>query len=269
VSAATGPLVDLTGRHAVITGAGSGLGRATAKTMARLGARISVLDINPDGAKATVDQVQEAGGQADWVCCDVSDSADITAAFTAVTGSDPADILINNAAFSRRAGSLGATEQDWAQTMAVNLTGYFLCARRFAEQLVPGTRGAIVNISSIAGSSVLGRGNFSYGVSKGAVDQLTRELAVSWAARGIRVNAVAPCQIATEGLLAFSETPSAEGRMLNTFLGGIPMGRLAQPAEVAAAVVFLASDAASMITGVVLPVDGGNLAFNAGGTIAD
>jgi NAD(P)-dependent dehydrogenase (short-subunit alcohol dehydrogenase family) len=263
------PLVDLAGRHAVITGAGSGLGRATALTMAGLGARISVLDVNPNGARATVDQVQQAGGKAAWVTCDVSDPASITAAFAEVTASDPADILVNGAAINLRAPSLEVTEQAWAQTIAVNLTGYFLCARRFAEQLAPGARGAIVNISSIGGSTSLGRGNFSYGVSKGGVDQMTRELAVVWAARGIRVNAVAPCQIATEGLLDFSERPSAEGRMLDTFLGGIPMGRLAQPAEVAAAVAFLASDAAAMITGVVLPVDGGNLALNAGGTIGE
>jgi NAD(P)-dependent dehydrogenase (short-subunit alcohol dehydrogenase family) len=265
----TEPLVDLTGRHAVITGAGHGLGRAVALRLAGLGARVSVLDISTDGAKATAELVEQAGGRAFWVTCDVSDAASIAAAFRAVTAASPADILINDAAISRRAPSLEVTEEDWEQTLAVNLTGYFRCARRFAEQLPPGTRGAIVNISSIGGSTSLGRGNFSYGVSKGAVDQMTRELAVVWAARGIRVNAVAPCQIATEGLLKFSEQPSAEGRMLDTFLAGIPLGRLAQPAEVAAAVAFLASDAASMITGVVLPVDGGNLALNAGGTIGE
>ncbi len=126
-----------------------------------------------------------------------------------------------------------------------------------------------MNVSSIGGSTSLGRGNFVYGVSKGGVEQLTRELAVAWAPRGIRVNAVAPCQIATDGLRALSASPSAEGRLIDTFLRGIPLGRLVEPAEVAAAVAFLASDAAAMITGVILPVDGGNLALNAGGTIGE
>ena len=130
-------------------------------------------------------------------------------------------------------------------------------------------KGTVVNVSSIGGSTSLGRGNFVYGVSKGGVEQLTRELAVAWAPQGIRVNAVAPCQIATDGLRALSENPSAEGRLLDTFLRGIPLGRLVEPAEVAAAVAFLASDAAAMITGVILPVDGGNLALNAGGTIGE
>ena len=130
-------------------------------------------------------------------------------------------------------------------------------------------KGTAVNVSSIGGSTSLGRGNFLYGVSKGGVEQLTRELAVAWAPRGIRGNAVAPCQIAPDGLRALSASPSAEGRLLDTFLRGIPLGRLVEPAEVAAAVAFLASDAAAMITGVVLPVDGGNLALNAGGTIGE
>ena len=164
---------------------------------------------------------------------------------------------------------------EWNAVLSVNLTGYFLCARRFAERLIAAARagspvhGAVVNISSIGGSTSLGRGNFPYGVSKGAVDQMTRELGVAWAPHGIRVNAVAPCQIATDGLRALSENPSVEGRLIDTFLRGIPLGRLAEPDEVAAAVAFLASGAAAMITGVILPVDGGNLALNAGGTIGE
>jgi NAD(P)-dependent dehydrogenase (short-subunit alcohol dehydrogenase family) len=266
----TAALVDLTGRQAVVTGAAGGLGRAVARTFASIGARVSVLDVNADGAAETVSQIREAGGSAHSISCDVADSASITAAFEQVAASGPADILVNNAGVNPRGGSLDVSEEVWARTLAVNLTGYFLCARRFAEQLIPtGGHGAVVNISSIGGSTSLGRGNFSYGVTKGGVEQMTRELAVVWAARGIRVNAVAPCQIATDGLRAFSESPSAEGRMIDTFLHGIPMGRLVEPAEVAAAVAFLASDAAAMITGVILPVDGGNLAFNAGGTAGE
>jgi NAD(P)-dependent dehydrogenase (short-subunit alcohol dehydrogenase family) len=281
----TGPLVDLAGRHAVVTGAASGLGRAVAHTLAGVGARVSVLDVNAAGAAQTVTQIRDAGGHADAISCDVADAGSIAAAFEQVAGSGPADILVNNAGINPRGASLEVTDEVWAHTMAINLAGYFLCARRFAEQLiaaadpqrpvngpvVTGTAvtGTVVNVSSIGGSTSLGRGNFVYGVSKGGVEQLTRELAVAWAPRGIRVNAVAPCQIATDGLRALSVNPSAEGRLIDTFLRGIPLGRLVEPAEVAAAVAFLASDAAAMITGVILPVDGGNLALNAGGTIGE
>lgn len=278
----TGPLVNLAGRHAAVTGAAGGLGRSIARTLAGAGARISVLDINAAGAEQTVSQIREAGGCADSISCDVADAGSIAAAFDQVAASGPADILVNNAGINPRQASLEVTDETWARTLAINLTGYFLCARRFAERLIaaggPGrgaavngavVNGAVVNVSSIGGSTSLGRGNFPYGVSKGGVDQLTRELAVAWAPRGIRVNAVAPCQIATDGLRALSENPSAEGRLIDTFLRGIPLGRLAEPEEVAAAVAFLASDAAAMITGVILPVDGGNLALNAGGTIGE
>lgn len=275
----TGPLVDLTGRHAVVTGAASGLGRAVAHTLAGVGARISVLDVNTGGAAQTVAQIRDAGGRAEAISCDVADAGSIAAAFEQVARSGPAHILVNNAGINPRGASLEITDEIWAHTMAINLAGYFLCARRFAEHLLAAgaqggadgavVNGAVVNVSSIGGSTSLGRGNFVYGVSKGGVEQLTRELAVAWAPRGIRVNAVAPCQIATDGLRALSATPSAEGRLLDTFLGGIPLGRLVKPAEVAAAVTFLASDAAAMITGVILPVDGGNLALNAGGTIGE
>jgi NAD(P)-dependent dehydrogenase (short-subunit alcohol dehydrogenase family) len=286
----TGPLVDLAGRHAVVTGAASGLGRAVARTLAGVGARVSVLDVNTSGAAQTVAQIRDAGGHADAIGCDVADAGSIAAAFEQVAGSGPADILVNNAGINPRGASLEVTDDVWAHTMAINLAGYFLCARRFAEQLIaaadparpvngPGpdetvpegtvVKGTVVNVSSIGGSTSLGRGNFVYGVSKGGVEQLTRELAMAWAPRGIRVNAVAPCQIATDGLRALGANPSAEGRLFDTFLRGIPLGRLVEPAEVAAAVAFLASDAAAMITGAVLPVDGGNLALNAGGTIGE
>jgi NAD(P)-dependent dehydrogenase (short-subunit alcohol dehydrogenase family) len=265
------PLVDLTGRHVVVTGGGGGLGQALAATFAAANARVSLLDVAAADAEAVAAGITGTGGSAAARRCDVADPGDVADAFAwAEATFGLPDILVNNAAINHRGTSLEISGAEWARTIAINLTGYFQCSQRFARGLTgAGMTGAIVNISSIGGVTALGRGNFSYGVTKGGVNQMTRELAVAWGPRGIRVNAVAPCQIATEGLKDLSRRPSAEGHLLDTFLRGIPLGRLAEPAEVAAAVAFLASDAASMITGVVLPVDGGNLALNAGGTIGD
>jgi len=129
-----------------------------------------------------------------------------------------------------------------------------------------GRGGCIVNVSSIAGSSALGRGNFVYSVAKGGINQFTRELAVEWSPHGIRVNAIQPCQILTPALRRILADPRLDPETIkDRFLRGIPLGRLGEPDDVAKAAVFLASDAAAFITGVMLPVDGGNLALNAGG----
>jgi NAD(P)-dependent dehydrogenase (short-subunit alcohol dehydrogenase family) len=267
----TQPLVDLSGRHAVITGGAGGLGRAVADVFTAAGATVSLLDLPAADPEAAAAKLSAAGASAAGRACDVTDPDQVAAAFDwAESTSGRPDILVNNAGINRRGTSLGITEAEWDQTFAVNLKGYYHCARQLAQRLLDaGQPGSVVNVSSIGGVSSLGRGNFSYGITKAGVNQLTRELAVVWGRQGIRVNSVAPCQIATEGLRSLSERPSEEGHLLDTFLRGIPLGRLVEPSEVAAAVAFLASDAASMITGVVLPVDGGNLALNAGGTIGE
>ncbi len=128
------------------------------------------------------------------------------------------------------------------------------------------TGGSIINIMSIAGVSALGRGNLTHSMNKGAVGMLTRELAVEWAKHGIRVNAILPCQVLTEGFQKWLDSPAFDPALMDKFLTGIPMNRLAKPEEMAGPAVFLASDAAAMVTGVLLPVDGGNLALNAGGS---
>ncbi|HWG12531.1 MAG TPA: SDR family NAD(P)-dependent oxidoreductase [Streptosporangiaceae bacterium] len=265
------PLVDLTGRHVVITGGAGGVGQALADVFAAANARISLLDLAGADTKEVAARITDAGGSAGARDCDVSDPAQVTEAFAwAESAFGRPDILVNNAGINKRGPSLEITGAEWDHTFAVNLKGYFQCAQEFGRRLVDaGQPGSVVMVSSIGGVTSLGRGNFSYGVTKAGVNQLTRELAVVWGPHGIRVNAVAPCQIATEGLKELSQRPSEEGHLLNTFLRGIPLGRLVEPSEVAAAVAFLASGAASMITGVVLPVDGGNLALNAGGTIGD
>lgn len=129
-----------------------------------------------------------------------------------------------------------------------------------------GKGGSIVNFSSIAGNNALGLGNYSYSVSKGAINQLTRELAIEWGRYGIRVNAVQPCQFLTPGVQAWLDNPATDTTALHQhLLGGIPLGRLGEVDDIVGPVLFLLSDAAAMVTGTVLPVDGGNLAMNAGG----
>jgi NAD(P)-dependent dehydrogenase (short-subunit alcohol dehydrogenase family) len=155
--------------------------------------------------------------------------------------------------------------------IGTSLTGYFLNAREFAKLVLAAKKpAAIVNISSIAGSSAIGRGNFAYSTAKGGVNQFTRELAIEWAKSKIRVNAIQPCSVNTPGWRKWVEAEGEAAKALTTLLlRGIPMGRVAEPEDIAHAVHFLASDAAAMITGTILPVDGGNLAYNAGGTLGE
>ena len=133
--------------------------------------------------------------------------------------------------------------------------------------IAQGRGGAIMNMCSIGGTSAMGRGNYPYSISKGGVVMMTKELAIEWARYGIRVNAIQPCQFLTPGLRVRLDNPELGPQIRNKFLSGIPLNRLGEPPEMVGPVLFLVSDAASMVTGVILPVDGGNLALNAGGTL--
>jgi NAD(P)-dependent dehydrogenase (short-subunit alcohol dehydrogenase family) len=267
-----GNLFDLTGQVAIVTGAGAngGLGHAMAVGLARHGADVAVPDIDEEGSKITAQEIEALGRKSLAMRCDVSKPEEVERLFLEVDRVwGKVDILVNNAfAFPSRAHPAELTLEAWDKTLAVSLTGYFLCAQQAIRRMLKqGTGGSIVNISSIAGASGLGRGNFPYSVAKGGVNQLTKELAVEYAGHGIRVNAILPAQVLTPGFKKWMADPKTFSPALyQRLLDGIPMNRLLEPEEFAGAAVFLCSGASKAITGVLLPVDGGNLALNAGGS---
>jgi NAD(P)-dependent dehydrogenase (short-subunit alcohol dehydrogenase family) len=263
-------LFDLDGHVAVVTGAASGLGQAIAVGLASHGAAVCAADINDAGLADTVSQIEASGQKAIGVHCDVTVPSQVESMFERCEVElGPVDVLVNDAfVASSRVPSQDMALADWELALRVNLTGYFLCAQAAARRMLPRRGGSIINMSSITGTSGTGRGLLAYTVTKGAIVQLTRELAVEWGRQGVRVNAIQPVQIETPPLLKMIEDAGEQGQeLLASFLRGIPLGRLGKPADLIGPVVFLASGASAMVTGVMLPVDGGNLATNAGATL--
>ena len=263
--------LDLTDRVAIVTAAGAngGIGHAIALELARAGADLCINDRDAEGAAATAREVAALGRRCVAVPGDMGDPAAIDALMAAFDRAyERPDILINNVGIGHRTRPEALDFADWRQVMAVNLDGTFLCTREVGRRMIAAGRGgSIVNISSIAGSSALGRGNFVYSVSKGAIIQFTRELAIEWAPHRIRVNAIQPAQILTPALQAMFADPRLDPQSLHERLvRGIPLDRLGQPEDIARAATFLVSDGASFITGLIMPVDGGNMALNAGGS---
>jgi len=242
------------GEVAFVTGAGSGIGRAAAKALAAVGARIVAADVRGEAAKATADEIAAEGGNAFGVALDVSDEAGVIAAMDEAAAFGPLAALVNSAGISRRKPALDLSRADWDAVNAVNVTGSFLCAREAARRMTK--RGAIVNIASVLGFSGGLYPNVAYQASKGAVVNLTRALAAEWAPLGIRVNGVAPGWIETP----FITNASADPQVRQTIERATALGRLGNVEEVTGAILFLASRASSYVTGHTLVVDGGFLA---------
>ncbi|MGH2461497.1 MAG: SDR family NAD(P)-dependent oxidoreductase [Chloroflexota bacterium] len=262
---------DLSGRVAAVTGGGAngGNGHAIALGLARYGADVLVSDIDVPGAEQTAREIRDLGRRAVACRCDVGAPEEIAGMFALLDREyGSIDVLVNNVATGLRSRPEDLPLAEWQRVVRVNLDGTFWCSMEAGRRMIrQGHGGSIVNISSIAGSSALGRGNFVYSVTKGGINQFTRELAVEWSPHRIRVNAIQPAQILTPALQAMFDDPRLDAtRLKDRLLTGIPLARLGQPDDVAKAVVFLASDAAAFITGHLLPVDGGNLALNAGGS---
>jgi NAD(P)-dependent dehydrogenase (short-subunit alcohol dehydrogenase family) len=241
----------LDGKVAIVTGGASGIGLASAEALRQAGATVIRIDHSPPA--------QEDGSWPPVVPADVTDLARVQAVFAVVAQHHGRlDILVNSAGMAIRKPAVDLPLEDWERVMNVNVTGSFLCAREAARLMIErGGGGAIVNVASIMGLS--GGGlypNISYQTSKGAVVNMTRALAVEWAPHGIRVNAVAPTYVRTPFIAALLDQPDLVRKIEDM----TPLRRLAEPAEVASAILFLASSAAAMITGHTLPVDGGFLA---------
>lgn len=258
------------GKVAFIAGAGGAFGSAAAPDFAARGARVFCTDIDIDALDATVEAVRRAGGMAQGLVADVGDPAAVDRAFAALDAAfGRVDVVLNLFGANRGIGRAETADiRAWEDNLRTNLTARLLTAQQAARRMIAAGRGgSIVSVSSIAGSSVLGRESLAYGVAMAGVDQLTRELAVAWAPYGIRVNAIKPCQFVNRGLQAIIDEP-ARRDVVARMISGIPLGRMGRPGEIVGPLIFLASDAASMVTGISMPVDGGNLAFNAGGSAA-
>jgi NAD(P)-dependent dehydrogenase (short-subunit alcohol dehydrogenase family) len=254
-------LFDLTGKIAIVTGGGSGIGQAISMLFARQRARVAILETQEAAAQETVARIHDSGGQASAFHCDVADAADVKTAFAGVTAAlGTPNILVNNAGIAH-VGTLETThEADFDRVCRVNIKGAFLCAQAAVAQMLPAGGGVILNMASIA--SLVGvPERFAYSVSKGAILTMTYSIAIDYMKKGIRCNCICPARIHTpfvDGYVAKSY-PGREAEMLEKLHQYQPIGRMGKPVEVAALALYLCSDEAAFVTGAAYPIDGGVL----------
>lgn len=258
------PLFDLSGRVALVTGAASGMGKAMSMAFAESGADLMLADRNAGGMQETAAQIEKLGRRAAPMVCDLSDPAQIRALFARLDREyGRIDALGNVAGDGLLARPEDVTLEQVQQVLQNLVIGRFCCCQEAGRRMLKAGRGSIINIGSLASTTALGRGHIAYSMGMGAVAQMTRELSTEWASRGVRVNAILPAQVMNPGL---AQRIQSDPRLEGTYLRGIPAGRLGKPEDIKGLAIFLAADASVWITGALIPMDGGNLALNAGGT---
>jgi gluconate 5-dehydrogenase len=247
-------MFDLTSRVCVVTGGGRGIGKAISATLATCGATVVITGRSTNTLQAAVEEIRDAGGKADFVAADLRREEDIVAlARTVSDRHGDAHVLVNNAGVNPiYKGADTTTLEEWNAIICTNLTGVFLSCREFGRLMLAAGRGSIINISSIGGRVGLAK-TAAYCASKGGLEIMSKSLAIDWAAKGVRVNTVAPAYVETDLTSGLVDHPILADRIISR----TPMRRFAQPDEIAGAVVFLSSDASLYVTGQTLGVDGG------------
>jgi NAD(P)-dependent dehydrogenase (short-subunit alcohol dehydrogenase family) len=253
-------LFDLTGKIAIVTGAGSGIGAAIASVFARQGARVVILDVN-DSADATAGAIVAAGGDAIAMRCNIAEPDEVARTFRGVVaGGGRVDILVNNAGIAHVGTIEQTTPEDLDRLYAVNVRGLYLCSRAAVRIMLAHGGGVILNLASIA--SLIGvPERFAYSMTKGAVHTMTMSIAVDYVKRGIRCNCICPARVQTpfvDGYLRHNY-PGREDEMRRELEAYQPIGRMGTPEEVAALALYLCSDEAAFVTGQAYPIDGGVL----------
>lgn len=254
------------GKVAIVTGGGTGIGRAVALALAREGARVVIANRSASTGEDAAREIRSAGGTAVFVSCDVGDARQVEACVAeALRAHGRLDILVNAAGIgSPRTAATEVDEAEWARILNVNLGGAYRTARAAIPAMARGGGGAVVNVASIAGLEAIPRAA-PYVASKGGLVALTRSLALDYAPHRVRVNCVCPAAVDTPMLQRVVEAHPDPSKARLYFQSIHPLGRIGMPEDIAAAVLFLASEDASWITGAILPVDGGYLAGRAAG----
>lgn len=258
-------MFDLTGRVALVSGAASGLGKATALAVAEAGADVVLADIDEDGMRTVAGEIESLDRRALPQVCDISEPAQICSMFERIDDEfGRIDFVANIAgeAVRKKPEDISLDEVEWTWRNLVY--GRFCCCQQAGRRMLAAGKGSIVNLGSLASVAAMGRGHIAYSMAMGAVVQMTRELSTEWSGRGVRVNSILPAQVLNPGLRARID---ADPRIRDRFLSGLPAGRFGTPEDIKGLAVFLASDASSWITGALIPMDGGNLAMNAGGSV--
>jgi len=259
------PLFDLSNRVALVSGSASGLGKAMATGLAEAGADLVLADINPTGVEETAHELAALGCRTLPVTCDMSQPEQIRALFAEIDREyGRIDIVGNIAGNAQRDTPLDLTTEQVEFTLQNLIVGRLVCCQEAGRRMMASEKGgSIINLVSIAGISALGRSHLAYSMGMAGAAQMTRELSTEWAAKGVRVNAIVCAQLLNAEL---EVRIAADSTLRDTYLRGIPMGRLGDSNDIKGVAIFLASDASAWITGTLIPLDGGNLAKNAGGS---